>query len=313
MSISSLLVIGAAKLNTCSPLPPRVSEASKASRSALVRLALASLATIGLGVSVFGAGEAEAATAVSREIYLTLDVSTSVDAAEFLQQKNGYIAAFNNASIRASILGQPLGVAVALGTFGNSAQTFVPFTLLQTDAQITSFVNLITTNLIRPGGVQSTCISCGITEAAAQIANNIYTSAKPVIDVSGDGQQNTDGCTGQTNNNVCAALTTARTNASNAGYIINGIPIGPGFNEPPGNNNQGLIPYYNAQVRTADGFIVPAANFGSFETAISTKLGFEIIGVPGPLPVMGLASAFAFSRRLRQRIKQSSSVNKDLS
>ena len=113
-----------------------------------------------------------------------------------------------------------------------------------------------------------------------------------VIDVSGDGSQNQDP--------TSAPITTAaaRNAAAAAGIKINGLPIL--------GSEIGLEQWYIDNVKTADGFVTPAASFTDFDQAVQRKIVREISGetVPGPLPILGGGLAFGFSRRLRRRIQR---------
>ena len=64
----------------------------------------------------------------------------------------------------------------------------------------------------------------------------------------------------------------------------------------------GVSDYYQANVITPGGFVETVTGFGDFETAATIKLGREVSDVPGPLPLLGLAMALAWARRLRQRL-----------
>jgi len=82
------------------------------------------------------------------------------------------------------------------------------------------------------------------------------------------------------------------------GIKINGLPIL--------GSEIGLEQWYIDNVKTADGFVTPAASFNDFDQAVQRKIVREISGetVPGPLPILGGGLAFGFSRRLRRRIQR---------
>jgi hypothetical protein len=270
-----------------------------------------------LALGLIAPSPAEASTTpVAREIYLLLDVSGSVNTTEFNLKKQGYVDAFNSPTIQGLIASQSGGVAVALGYFGSltsslpAARTVLSWQLLVSAADSASFANQINNTL--SSGVRGvgglTCISCGIDLAIQEIMNNAFTSSGPIIDISGDGQQSTNRTGGSTSGcdspSSCLFVREARDAAALLGYQINGIPIGTGAGGL-------LLPYYDSEVRTANGFIVPAAAFSTFGDSLQQKLSAEIVDIPGPLPVMGFATAFVYSRRLRKSIKRASAVIKD--
>lgn len=233
------------------------------------------------------ASMASAATPVDLELFLSVDVSGSVDANEFNLQKTGYVQAFQDAAVQAAIASKPNGVAVALGQWSSSANSplAVGWTLLTDAASSNAFAAAI--NAMARQSAGATCVACGINAAVNELQNNAYTGPG-IIDVSGDGQDNVVGT---------AATAAARNAAALLGIKINGLPI---LTDDP---NLGV--WYQTNVQTANGFTLPAASFDDFDQAVQQKIVREINGgdsVPGPLPILGAGVAFGFSRRLRKRI-----------
>lgn len=225
-----------------------------------------------------------ALTPVDLELFLSMDVSGSVDATEFNLQKTGYVQAFQNPAVQAAIASKPKGIAVALGQWSSSADTpILGWSLLKNAADANAFATAISgISRLSSGG---TCVACGINAAVAALQGNIYDGIS-IIDVSGDGSDNVMGT---------AATAAARDAAAALGIKINGLPI---------LGESDLLNWFTTNVKTADGFIMPAADFNDFNTAIQSKIVKEIKGadVPGPLPIVGAGMAFGFSRRLRKRI-----------
>ena len=236
--------------------------------------------------TLLSASMAVAATPVDLELFLSVDVSGSVDGSEFNLQKLGYVQAFQSAAVQAAIASKPNGVAVALGQWSSAADSplAVGWTLLTDAASSNAFAASI--NAMGRQSSGATCVACGINAAVAELEGNDYDGAS-VIDVSGDGQDNVVGT---------AATAAARDAAAALGIKINGLPI---LNDDP---NLGV--WYQANVQTANGFTEPAANFNDFDLAVQKKIVKEIKGdgVPGPLPILGAGMALGFSRRLRKRI-----------
>ncbi len=231
------------------------------------------------------ASMASAATPVDLELFLSVDVSGSVDADEFDLQKTGYVQAFQDAAVHAAIASKPNGVAVALGQWSSSADSplAVGWTLLTDAASSNAFAAAINAMARQSSGL--TCVACGINAAVNELQNNAY-SGPGIIDVSGDGVENTGPST-----------SAARTAAASLGIRINGLPI---LTDDPN-----LAVWYQNNVQTNDGFTLAASDFAAFDQAVRRKIVKEITGgdsVPGPLPILGAGAAFGFSRRLRRRI-----------
>jgi hypothetical protein len=237
--------------------------------------------------TLLSASMASAATPVDLELFLSVDVSGSVDATEFDLQKSGYVQAFQDAAVHAAIASKPNGVAVALGQWSSTANSplAVGWTLLTDAASSNAFAAAINTMARQSSG--NTCVACGINAAVTELQNNAYVGPG-IIDVSGDGRDNVLGT---------AATAAARDAAAALSIKINGLPI---LTDDPG-----LGLWYQTNVQTANGFTLPAAGFDDFDQAVQQKIVREINGgdtVPGPLPILGAGVAFGFSRRLRKRI-----------
>ncbi|MCH9672492.1 MAG: DUF1194 domain-containing protein [Gammaproteobacteria bacterium] len=251
--------------------------------------------------SLLGFGVSAQAIPVDLELSLVIDVSGSVSGSEYDLQMDGYAGAFRDAAVQNAILGGANGgIAVNAVFFSSSAQELIPFTLLDTVASINAFADTLD-NFARPfsGG---TTISAGLNVSVPSfgletggVANG-FESTRQVIDVSGDGTSSTTG----TQNARDAALA--------AGVdAINGIAI-------EGNATSTVITdfYRDNLIGGTGSFVVTAAGFDDFDTAIVTKLRAEIAppptpGIPEP-SVMALFGAGLFGlgmmsiRRRRQRL-----------
>jgi hypothetical protein len=249
--------------------------------------ATAACAVVG-ATTVLSATMASAAlTPVDLELFLSVDVSGSVDSAEFSLQQQGYVQAFQNPAVHAAIASKQNGVAVALGQWSGAADSplAVDWTLLTDAASSNAFAAAISAMPRQSNG--ATCVACGINAAVAELDGNIYDGAR-IIDVSGDGEDNVVGA---------VATGNARDAAAALGIKINGLPI-------ITSDYPNLDTWYQTYVQTANGFTRPAADFDDFNTAVQGKIVREISGdgVPGPLPIFGAGLALGFSRRLRKRI-----------
>ena len=244
-----------------------------------------------LAIVVSGAAQAAVVdTPVDVELALGIDVSGSVNATEYALQLGGYVGAFNNPTIQASILSMANGrlgkTAAMLYQWSSASQQVVSvgWTLLDSNAAITAFATNI--QAVIRAFASTTAVGNAIAFGSAQFAANGFDGLKQVIDISGDGEQN-------------AGIDTsdARDAALASGIDrINGIAIGPAA----------LLTFYEDNViGGTDSFALQAANFADFETAITRKLKAEITGGPPtiPLPAAGwmMIAAIGGLAALRRR------------
>ncbi len=227
------------------------------------------------------------AVPIDLALVLAVDVSTSVDATEFNLQRQGYVDAFNSASIASAISSGAYGqIAVSLVYWSTGQTTAVPWTLIDGNAGTTAadFATLVN-GAARPGTIGNTTGIAGAIDYSQGLIAGIagYEPTRSVIDVSGDGGENV--ATDQ-------AVRDARDAAVGAGTAINGLAIG----------TAGLLTYYTDNVIGGSGsFALQATNFATFGAAIDDKLVREISGVPEPetLPLIMLALVSLFVARKR--------------
>ena len=194
------------------------------------------------------------------ELVLALDCSASVDSKEFKLQIQGIAEAFRDPEVLLAVKNlQPFGVAIAVTQWGAAGETreVVPFTLIENERDAKAFgfrVSLIR-RWIR---ASETSIATGINDARELIERNEFEGQRKVIDVSGDGQENSD-----------VSLSNARDVAKASGITINGLPISA--------EDKTLAEYYDKNVIVgADSFIEPADGFEDFARAIKEKLIREL-------------------------------------
>ncbi len=279
-------------------------------RSTLKPLLRGGAAAAAVAITLLGgAQQAQAATNVFQELFLSLDVSGSISNSNFNLYRQGYVNAFQNASVQQKIQDtfDKGGIAIAVGQWSTTA--FSPpvidwrhITSL-TGPGTNSLESFITAldNMPRQGS-NTTCVDCGMAAAITEIDTNAFVTTRAngrVIDISTDGVGNT---TAGSCGTVTQCAQAQRASAVAKGIIINGLGVGAGAS---GFLTANVVTPANGG--TNAGFVETAADFAAFETAITNKLIREVgpgpgDSVPGPLPVLGAAAAFGFSRKLRRRI-----------
>ena len=215
---------------------------------------------------------------VDLELVLAIDVSQSVDAREGRLQRDGYVRAFRDPRIAQVIRnGQHGRIAVTYMEWAGAGlwQTTVPWQVIGSPAQALAFANVLEETPVARGS--GTSISSAIFFGSTMFGGNRITSARRVIDISGDGKNNNGG-----------NVVTARDRAVATGITINGLPIlnsraggfGGGFTGRGFPSDPDLDTYYQDFVIGGPGaFMVPAESFDTFATAIQSKLIREIAGL----------------------------------
>lgn len=199
---------------------------------------------------------------VDLALVLAADCSGSVHAEHYTLQQRGYAEAFRSRQVIQAIRSGIAG-AIAVSYFqwsGYALQTLVvPWTVLASDTDIARFATQMerAERMIFGGGTSPT----GAIEFGHRLLEKVpAVPARRVIDVSGDGRNNTG-----------PAPAEARNAAVAAGITINGLPI---LHMEPD-----IDTYYEQNVIGGPGaFIVSARDYTSFEAAVRRKLILEIAG-----------------------------------
>ncbi|MEP7173194.1 MAG: DUF1194 domain-containing protein [Aestuariivirga sp.] len=203
---------------------------------------------------------AQGKTPVVIELVLALDSSASVDAREFQLQNEGIALAFRDPEVLLAVDNlKPFGAAIAIVQWGGPGETQVvlPFTHIEgaRDAKAFGFRVTLVRRWMR---ASVTSLAAGIADSAALLEANAFEGQRKVIDVSGDGPDNSGG-----------DLEAARNNALASGITINGLSIEA--------EEAGLHAYYLEHVIIgADSFAEPAQGFEDFARAIKEKLLREL-------------------------------------
>ncbi len=208
---------------------------------------------------------------VDLELVLAVDISRSVDDEEAELQRQGYMQALTDQRVVDAIRSGPFGrIAVTYVEWAGSnyQRTVIDWTVIDGPDSAKSFALKIGE---APRVAEMwTSISAALVYSAAKFDNNGYEGTRRVIDVSGDGR-----------NNSGPDLAMIRDAVVKQGITINGLPImseRPNFGRPP---ERDLDIYYEQNVIGGPGsFLVPAHDFPDFARAVRTKLIKEISGLP---------------------------------
>jgi Protein of unknown function (DUF1194) len=213
-----------------------------------------------LVATVLGNSMAKAETQVQVELVLALDVSASVDLAEYQLQLGGIAKAFRDPEILDAIekLG-PQGAAIAVVQWGGAQEfkTILPFTHIVTiqDAQAFGFLASRAHRFI---GATSTSITTALQYSADLLDNNGFEGGRRVIDVSGDGVDNSG-----LNLDAARASMTARR------IVVNGLAIE--------KDEANLTRYFEDYVISGpNSFVETATDYDDFARAMKQKLLREL-------------------------------------
>ena len=235
---------------------------------------------------------------VDLELQLLADVSGSVDSSEYALQLQGYADAFKSTSVHNAITsGANGGIAVQYIEWSTNQAIQLNWTLINSAASANAFADLLA-GLSRANNIgSSTGIGSAIDFGKDLFATNDFTSARQVMDVSGDGT-----------NNVGLTPAGARDDALSAGVdTINGIVI---------TTNQNVVDQYLDEVVNGETpFLLAPGNFDDFQTSIENKIVAEISGTsptgavtvpePGTLGLFAIPVAFMCFRKRTIKEKKS--------
>jgi hypothetical protein len=200
-------------------------------------------------------------TPVNIELLLALDASASIDREEFALQMRGISEAFSSPEVLEAVENlKPLGVAVGISQWGGPGESrlLIEFTHIET-AQDSKAFGFMVGRSFRFIGATTTSISTAITDGVALLDRNAFEGQRIVIDVSGDGKQNSG-----------EPLEDARALAQLHGITINGLAIEADEAE--------LTEYYRQNVIVgSEAFVETASDFEDFARAIRAKLVRELM------------------------------------
>jgi hypothetical protein len=221
-------------------------------RGVLLAAAFACLATARAAAQTGG-------RAVELELMLAVDTSASVDASEYRLQAAGIAAAFRDPAVIAAIEAHgEAGIAVAMVHWAAEAVQVLEWTQLADGAGANRIAAEIE-RLPRAGNGVTTAIGSALALSRRLLETNAFAGRRRVIDVSGDGK-----------NNSGLPIVGERSRTIGAGLTINGLTILDG--DPT------LEGYYLDHVVGGPGaFVLTADDFQDFARAFREKLLREIL------------------------------------
>ncbi len=203
---------------------------------------------------------------------LAVDVSRSVDAADYLIQTEGLATALEDAEVAASILSPEGEVALAVYYWSgsNHQEIVVPWQVIRTPELLAGVVAEIRAKR-RPEVNQATALGWSLVYAEGLMAE-APDCARRVLDVAGDGQ-----------NNEGISTASAYRRADFGTVVVNGLAIG--------EHESGIADYYRSEViHGAGAFVEFAPTMQDYPRAMRRKLLRELNGpMLGALPGQSLS------------------------
>ncbi|HEU0222790.1 MAG TPA: DUF1194 domain-containing protein [Paracoccaceae bacterium] len=214
-----------------------------------------------------------AAEVVDVELVFAVDTSRSMDYDEQVVQREGYAEALSDPAVFEAIRSGPhRKIVIAYFEWGGpwSHRTVLDWTMIATREDA-----LAAAAALRAVPIESssgTSISGGLSRAAEMIDSNGYEGLRRVIDISGDGPNNTGD-----------PVTPVRDLLVARGFEINGLPVMVKRAGGLFNLDQLDIYYEDCVIGGPAAFVVPIRSKEEFAPSIRRKMVLEITGIgPGP-------------------------------
>lgn len=231
------------------------------------------IALLGLAMTL-SAPAARAAESVDLLLVLAADVSRSVTEVKFRLQREGAAAAVSDPEVVKAITSGPnrrIAICFVEWATAGMQNVVVDWTVIRDSGSARSFGDKLIEAPRSFAG--STSISAAIDFSVKQLERAPFASERRVIDVSGDG-----------NNNSGRQVTDARDDAIAKGITINGLvivtPLAESFRPEHTNPPGGLEKYFRDNVIGGFGaFTVVAEGHHSFGRSLTKKLIAEIAGL----------------------------------
>lgn len=204
--------------------------------------------------------QASIARACETALLLAIDVSNSVDIAEYRLQVDGLADALLDPEISEALLQGEVMLSVMQWSGETDQRMSLPWTQMRSDTDIARFAAAARA-LPRDFIQSNTAPGNAIRYALAQFAD-VAQCTRHIIDVSGDGPENAG-----------SGTAAARRTAERQGVMINGIAI----------ESMGLsiTQFYRRNVITQYGFVITARRHTDYPRAIREKIKRELARVTG--------------------------------
>jgi hypothetical protein len=198
---------------------------------------------------------------VSLALVLAIDVSASMDGAEWDLEKLGYVRAFNSPSVIRAISDHgPVAITIVEWSYSEQV-VVVPWRILSSPTSVRSFAVEVAT-IRRVPMPANTSLRRAIAFSAQLLEDAPFAADRKVIDISGDGPEG-----------FPVTFAPVQGDALKKGITINGLPIR-GENRYP----EDIAGYYRDFVIGGPGaFYVVADGYEDFARAIHKKLMFELV------------------------------------
>ncbi len=234
------------------------------------------IALLGLALTL-SPPAARAAEPVDLLLVLAADVSRSVTEGKFKLQREGAAAAIAHPDVVKAITSGPnrrIAVCFVEWATAGMQNVVIDWTLIADIEAARGFGGRLVE--VPRSFVGSTSLSSAIDFSVNQLERAPFTSERRVIDISGDG-----------NNNSGRPVTDARDDAVGKGITINGLviltPLAESLRPQHTHPEGGLEKYFQDNVIGGFGaFTVVAEGHDSFGRALTKKLIAEIAGLPHP-------------------------------
>ncbi|HXF53949.1 MAG TPA: DUF1194 domain-containing protein [Hyphomicrobiaceae bacterium] len=214
---------------------------------------------------------AQAEVEVDLQLVLAVDVSYSMDIEEQRLQRDGYVAALRDPTILKAIKSGFHGrIAVTyLEWAGPETQTvIVPWTAIDGAESAETVAAVLAER--PPNRLRMTSISSALAFAGRQFENSGFRGGRRVIDISGDGVNNSGPVVAPIREEIIAR-----------GIVINGLPVmvRPGSSWNAYDIMDLDVYYANCVIGGEGAFMIPIRNASEFITATRQKLLLEISGL----------------------------------
>jgi hypothetical protein len=217
-------------------------------------------------VPVAPAAASAGAIPVDVELVLAVDISQSMDEEEFALQRAGYADALRHSDFINAVRGGAHGrIALAYFEWASTVRddAVISWQIIDSIESANAFADKIEARPFR--SFRGTSISGALAFGTQLFGGVAFEAERRVIDISGDGPNNTG-----------PPVNTTRDAAVATGIVINGLPI----LISPSRTFSHLDQYYAQCVTGGPGsFVLPIYSVAAFATAIRRKLILEVSGI----------------------------------